>query len=70
MTLVEDPGLIVTWVEAPGRSEKTSGSLTTLASMSLAALFAVLLIVGVAVMGVAAAVALVLLLIRGRSVES
>ena len=70
MTLVEDPGLIVTWVEAAGRSEKTSGSLTTLASMSMAALFAVLLIVGVAVMGVAAAVALVLLLIRGRSVES
>lgn len=38
--------------------------------MSVAAVFAVLLIVGVAAVGIAAAVALVLLLVRGRSVES
>ena len=38
--------------------------------MSMIGVFAVLLIVGVAVLGIAALVALVLLLVRGRSVES
>ena len=38
--------------------------------MSLFTVFAVLLIVGVAVLGVAALAALVLVLVRGRSVES
>jgi hypothetical protein len=38
--------------------------------MSLVSVFAVLLIVGVALLGIAALVALVLLLLRGRSVES
>ena len=38
--------------------------------MSVAAVFAILLIVGVALVGVAALVALVLLLGRGRAVES
>jgi hypothetical protein len=38
--------------------------------MSLVSVFAVLLIIGVALLGVAALVALVLLLLRGRSVES
>ena len=38
--------------------------------MSLVSVFAILLIVGVALLGIAALVALVLLLVRGRSVES
>jgi hypothetical protein len=38
--------------------------------MSLVSVFAILLIVGVAALGAAALVALVLLLVRGRSVES
>ena len=41
-----------------------------LGAMSLVSVFAVLLIVGVALLGIAALVALVLLLLRGRSVES
>ena len=41
-----------------------------LAAMSLVSLFALLLIVGVALLGIAALVALVLLVMRGRSVES
>ena len=41
-----------------------------IAVMSMLSVFAVLLIVGVAALGIAALVALVLLLIRGRSVES
>lgn len=38
--------------------------------MSMIGVFAILLIAGVAVLGIAALVALVLLLVRGRSVES
>lgn len=38
--------------------------------MSLVSVFAILLIAGVVVLGIAALVALVLLLVRGRSVES
>ncbi len=38
--------------------------------MSVAVVFAVLLIAGIAALGVAAVIALVLLLVRGRSVES
>ena len=51
-----DPG-----AEAPG---------PRIAAMSLVSVFAILLVVGVAVLGAAALVALVLLLVRGRSVES
>jgi hypothetical protein len=38
--------------------------------MSLVSAFAVLLVAGVALLGIAALAALVLLLVRGRSVES
>jgi hypothetical protein len=41
-----------------------------LAVMSIVSVFAILLIVGVAVLGIAALGALALLLVRGRSVES
>ena len=53
---------------APGRGAEVPGP--RIAAMSLVSVFAMLLIVGVAVLGIAALVALVLLLIRGRSVES
>jgi hypothetical protein len=53
---------------APDRDAETYRP--RIAAMSLVSVFAILLIVGVAALGAAALVALVLLLVRGRSVES
>ena len=53
---------------APDRDAETDRP--RIAAMSLVSVFAILLVVGVAVLGAAALVALVLLLVRGRSVES
>ena len=53
---------------APDRGAERDGP--RIAAMSLVSVFAILLVVGVAALGAAALVALVLLLVRGRSVES